>query len=288
MAVQEADWLLIPQQRLNMYLLQVAMAKDPNEKKLIQMIKIHTDKNVADLLTKAFDPSRWEKRVSILEATIRKSLQSGRMRSAKTTAWNGFSSTMASAIIYLATNQNFNFSKYIFESMVKSLENMSGKFLMYPRSGRMHPNRGEKLMILMLMQDDDLMFDTVLLILLLLTALKTTGKVDKSSKRTQDKKGFVMQEPCESINNNKTIPSKDKGKGIMVEEPLKVKKKDQISFDEQEAIRLQAKFDEEVRLAREKDEANVALIKEWSDIQVKIDADYQLAQRMLKLKEQES
>ncbi|GJZ98524.1 hypothetical protein Tco_0670977, partial [Tanacetum coccineum] len=33
----------------------------------------------------------------------------------KTTAWNEFSSTMASAIICLATNQKFNFSKYIFE-----------------------------------------------------------------------------------------------------------------------------------------------------------------------------
>ncbi|GKC50056.1 ribonuclease H-like domain-containing protein [Tanacetum coccineum] len=31
--------------------------------------------------------------------------------SPKTTAWNEFSSTMASAIIYLATNQKFNFSK---------------------------------------------------------------------------------------------------------------------------------------------------------------------------------
>ncbi|GKF08159.1 hypothetical protein Tco_0042383 [Tanacetum coccineum] len=31
-----------------------------NEKKLIQMIKIHTDKNVADLLTKAFDASRFQ------------------------------------------------------------------------------------------------------------------------------------------------------------------------------------------------------------------------------------
>ncbi|GJX47957.1 hypothetical protein Tco_0273147 [Tanacetum coccineum] len=46
---------------------------------------------------------------------------------------NEFSSTMASAIICLATNQKFNFSKYIFESMVKNLENLSGKFLMYPR-----------------------------------------------------------------------------------------------------------------------------------------------------------
>ncbi|GJX35343.1 putative ribonuclease H-like domain-containing protein [Tanacetum coccineum] len=38
----------------------IAVAKDSNEKKLIQMIKIHTDKNVADLLTKAFDVSRFQ------------------------------------------------------------------------------------------------------------------------------------------------------------------------------------------------------------------------------------
>ncbi|GJS52953.1 hypothetical protein Tco_0626315 [Tanacetum coccineum] len=54
---------------------------------------------------------------------------------AKTTAWNEFSSTMASVIICLATNQKFNFSKYIFESMVKNLNNV-GKFLMYPRKQR--------------------------------------------------------------------------------------------------------------------------------------------------------
>nr|GEV35309.1 hypothetical protein [Tanacetum cinerariifolium] len=42
--------------------------------------------------------------------------------SAKTTTWNEFSSTMASAIISLADNQKFNFSNYIFDNMVKSLE----------------------------------------------------------------------------------------------------------------------------------------------------------------------
>ncbi|GJR76380.1 hypothetical protein Tco_0088745 [Tanacetum coccineum] len=52
--------------------------------------------------------------------------------SSKTTAWNDFSSTMASAIICLATNQKFNFSKYIFEGMVKNLDNVC-KFFMYPR-----------------------------------------------------------------------------------------------------------------------------------------------------------
>ncbi|GKB23476.1 hypothetical protein Tco_0862877 [Tanacetum coccineum] len=40
--------------------------------------------------------------------------------SAKTTAWNKFSSTMASAIICLATNQKFNLSKYIFDAMGRS------------------------------------------------------------------------------------------------------------------------------------------------------------------------
>ncbi|GJR66106.1 ribonuclease H-like domain-containing protein [Tanacetum coccineum] len=34
--------------------------RDSNENKLIQMIKIHTDQNVADLLTKAFDVSRFQ------------------------------------------------------------------------------------------------------------------------------------------------------------------------------------------------------------------------------------
>ncbi|GKA77370.1 hypothetical protein Tco_0783831, partial [Tanacetum coccineum] len=78
-------------------------------------------------------------------------------------------------------------------------------------------------------------------------------------------------------------------KGIVITElePDKpLKKKDQIGSDEQEAIRLQTKFDEEERLAREKDEANVALTKEWDDIQAKVDADYQLAQR-LQAEEQE-
>nr|GEZ72586.1 hypothetical protein [Tanacetum cinerariifolium] len=52
--------------------------------------------------------------------------------SAKTTTWNEFSSTMATAIISLATNQKFNFSKYNFDHRVKNLED-GVKFLMFPR-----------------------------------------------------------------------------------------------------------------------------------------------------------
>nr|GEY77289.1 uncharacterized mitochondrial protein AtMg00810-like [Tanacetum cinerariifolium] len=63
----------------------------------------------------------------------------------KTTAWNEFSSTMESAIICLATGQKFTFSKWIFDSMIRNLDNVSRKFLMYPRrigkgfSGRVTP-----------------------------------------------------------------------------------------------------------------------------------------------------
>ncbi|GJU83170.1 putative ribonuclease H-like domain-containing protein [Tanacetum coccineum] len=134
--------------------------RDSNEKKLIQMIKIHTDQNVAYLLTKAFDVSRFQyliiqalvdkKKVIITEISVRSDLQLEdaeaffspqwkfiihtilQCLSGKTTTWNEFSSTMASAIICLATNQKFNFSKYIFDNMVKNLEG-GVKFLMYLR-----------------------------------------------------------------------------------------------------------------------------------------------------------
>ncbi|GJY59487.1 hypothetical protein Tco_0459379 [Tanacetum coccineum] len=69
-----------------------------------------------------------------------------------------------------------------------------------------------------------------------------------------------------------------------------MKKKDQIRLDEELALKLQAAFNEEERLAREKvrkvEEANIALIETWDDIQAKIDVDHQLAERM-KAQEQE-
>ncbi|GKD37297.1 hypothetical protein Tco_1257504 [Tanacetum coccineum] len=74
--------------------------------------------------------------------------------SGKTTAWNEFSSTMASAIICLATNQQFNFSKYIFDNMVKNLEG-GVKFLMYLRQGKDFSGRDTPLFPTMLVQDQE-------------------------------------------------------------------------------------------------------------------------------------
>ncbi|GKE37357.1 hypothetical protein Tco_1460762, partial [Tanacetum coccineum] len=95
-----------------------------------------------------------------------------------------------------------------------------------------------------------------------LTELKSV-KPKVTTATTATTKGILLQEPSDSTTTTTTIPSKDKGKGIMVEEPLKMKKKDQISFNEQEAIRLQAEFDEDA----------------------KIETDYELAQRLTELVE---
>nr|GEX42474.1 putative ribonuclease H-like domain-containing protein [Tanacetum cinerariifolium] len=202
--------------------------RDAYEKKLIQVFKIHTDDNVADLLTKTFDVSRLGKKmqfglvlgalnektegnskfheivnfltssmihhaltqshatvdskaVVVTEASIRSSLlfndatstacltneaifqnlalmgYEGELNkltfqkalfspqwkylihtilhclSSKSISWNKFSTDIASAVICLATNQKFNFSKLIFDGMLRNLDNPKKKFLMYPR-----------------------------------------------------------------------------------------------------------------------------------------------------------
>ncbi|GJR56854.1 putative ribonuclease H-like domain-containing protein [Tanacetum coccineum] len=105
------------------------------------------------------------------------------------------------------------------------------------------------------------------------------------------KKRIVIQELGESTTKiSSQLPlqqSQDKGKGILIEP---VKKTDQILLDKETALNLQAEFNEEERLAREKAEkeqkASIPLIETWDDIQEKIDADHQLAER-LQAKEQE-
>ncbi|GKE43886.1 hypothetical protein Tco_1471170 [Tanacetum coccineum] len=73
----------------------------------------------------------------------------------------------------------------------------------------------------------------------------------------------------------------------MVEPEKPLKKKDQIMFDKEVALKLQAQLDvelkEEDKLARQREEdANIA---EWDDVQAMIDVDYELAAR-LQVKEQ--
>ncbi|GJS73528.1 putative ribonuclease H-like domain-containing protein [Tanacetum coccineum] len=110
-------------------------------------------------------------------------------------------------------------------------------------------------------------------------------------------RGVVVQEPSEfkttssSLQASQLPQAKDKGKGIMVEPEVPLKKKDQVALDEEMArnleAQLQAELIEEERLARQKEEeANIALLESWDNTQAMMDDDFQLAQQM-QTKEQE-
>ncbi|GKB17574.1 hypothetical protein Tco_0851497 [Tanacetum coccineum] len=108
-------------------------------------------------------------------------------------------------------------------------------------------------------------------------------------------KAIVIQEQGEStttISSQLSLQqSQDKGKGILIEPVKPMEKKNQIRFDEETALNLQEEFNEEERLEREKakkeEESNIALIETWDDIQAKINAGHELAERMQAQEEEE-
>ncbi|GJY73781.1 hypothetical protein Tco_0478212 [Tanacetum coccineum] len=110
-------------------------------------------------------------------------------------------------------------------------------------------------------------------------------------------RGVVVQEPSEfrtttsSLQPSQPSKTKDKGKAIMIELEVPLKKKDQVALDEEMARNLEAQLQDELieeeRLARKKEEeANISLIKSWENTQAMIEADRLLAER-LQTREQE-
>nr|GEU39931.1 retrovirus-related Pol polyprotein from transposon TNT 1-94 [Tanacetum cinerariifolium] len=95
----------------------------PNKEIFVELARMGYEKPSTKLtFYKAFFSSQWK----FLIHTILQSMN------AKRTLWNEFSSAMASAVICLSTGRKFNFSKYIFESLVRNVDSTS-KFYMYPR-----------------------------------------------------------------------------------------------------------------------------------------------------------
>nr|GEY97168.1 hypothetical protein [Tanacetum cinerariifolium] len=91
----------------------------PNEDIFAEVARMGYEKPPLKLtFYKAFFSAQWKFLIHILVQCI----------SAKRTAWNEFSCSMASAVICLATGRKFNFSKYIFDSMVRNMDSPS-KFL---------------------------------------------------------------------------------------------------------------------------------------------------------------
>nr|GEW20384.1 hypothetical protein [Tanacetum cinerariifolium] len=100
------------------------------------------------------------KKIIITEASIRRDLQLADEESVdclpNSTMFEQLAlmGTVASAIICLATNEKFNFSKWIFDSMIRKLDNVSGKFLMYPRVGKGFSERVTPLFPIMVVQSE--------------------------------------------------------------------------------------------------------------------------------------
>ncbi|GJW93373.1 hypothetical protein Tco_0173045 [Tanacetum coccineum] len=119
--------------------------------------------------------------------------------------------------------------------------------------------------------DDNLMFNTCVLD-------EKEVKVEKVVSTTE-------------VTTDSAITTADKGKAKITEPEKPLKKKDQIMYDQEVALnlqaQLQAELEEEERLARQKEEeANIALIESWDNTQAMMDADRLLAER-LQAREQE-
>ncbi|GKE76275.1 hypothetical protein Tco_1542395 [Tanacetum coccineum] len=74
------------------------------------------------------------------------------------------------------------------------------------------------------------------------------------------------------------ITTRPKDRGVVVQEPIPLKRKVQIALDEQIARDIQAKLDaellEEQKLARkQEEEANIALIESWENTQALMEAE---------------
>ncbi|GJW09337.1 hypothetical protein Tco_1575164 [Tanacetum coccineum] len=67
-----------------------------------------------------------------MEVSSSPSISSLPLKKPKKTAWEQFSSNIATAVICLATNRKYNFSRMIFEHMVSNISSPH-KFFMYPR-----------------------------------------------------------------------------------------------------------------------------------------------------------
>nr|GEW99201.1 hypothetical protein [Tanacetum cinerariifolium] len=95
----------------------------PNEEIFAELARMGYEKPSIKLtFYKAFFSSQWK----FLIHTVLQCM------SAKRTSWNEFSLSMASSVICLSSGRKFNFSKYMFDSLVRNVDSTT-KFYMYPR-----------------------------------------------------------------------------------------------------------------------------------------------------------
>ncbi|GKE92072.1 hypothetical protein Tco_1573167, partial [Tanacetum coccineum] len=121
--------------------------------------------------------------------------------------------------------------------------------------------------------DDAQMFDTDVFMIVEQEPVQSTTTTSLST--IPKAKSITFRDPSESITRTTltSLPSniKDKGKAKMIEPEKPLKMKEQIRLDEELSFKLQAKEEEQARLAREKaeevEEANIS----WDNVQAIIE-----------------
>nr|GEV54721.1 hypothetical protein [Tanacetum cinerariifolium] len=174
---------------------------------------------------KAFFSSQWK----FLINTILQSV------SAKHTLWNEFSSAMASAVICLSTGDDTaTYGEVPSVTQEPSLPSPTPP-TPPPQPPQDLPSTSQKRLRLLRM--------------IKFRVGKQNPKLvaDASTKR---RKGVIIRDPKEESTTSSVIPvdtkSKDKGKGIMIEEPKPLKKKQQVEMDKEYARKLHAKLNKDI------------------------------------------
>nr|GEY77295.1 putative ribonuclease H-like domain-containing protein [Tanacetum cinerariifolium] len=224
----------------------------PNEEIFAELARMGYEKPSTKLtFYKAFCSAQWKFLIHTILLCM----------SAKRTAWNEFSSSMASAVICLATGRNINFSKYIFDSMedaFKQGENTNEDVTLVDAkedvnaddTGEAEPAEVEELIEVV---------DAAKLMTEVVTTSATTIIVSQVPKDSALRKmrGVVIQDPektaTASVIMHSEVKSKDKGKGILIEELKPLKRQAQIEEKQDNTImRYQALKKKPITEAQEK------------------------------------
>ncbi|GJZ40209.1 putative ribonuclease H-like domain-containing protein [Tanacetum coccineum] len=162
--------------------------------------------------------------------------------SSKSTAWNEFGTNIASAVICLATNQKFNFSKLIFDDMGKGSGQPADP---QHTSTSVQPSHEEPITVPSSSQPKKTHRPR---------KAKRATKISQPSRpislvadETITKEGEDrMERAATTASSLESEHESDKGKGKMVKQEKPLKKKDHIKFNEEIAQRLQAQMQAEL------------------------------------------
>nr|GEV15375.1 hypothetical protein [Tanacetum cinerariifolium] len=258
--------------------------RDSYEKRLIQVIKIHINHNVADLLTKAFDVSRFHYLIATAKDRIK--VNTCNLSVNAVGHYLVLSEIVdflnANPIKYALTERGDKVEMAATTAASLDAEQESGTINRtqsmaipnepIPQEDASNQGRND--------QDEGISF------------VQDDAKIQGSAPNTTADVSVSTVEPSTPPPTT-TIVNEDEDL-IIAQTLMKMRKaieeKVHIKLDEKVSrnleAQLQAKLKDEERLARQKEEeANIALIAEWYDVQAMMDADHMLAER-LQAKEQ--